>query len=452
MSETTQFLKETVYPSLDAADAGLLDALNPRRTGKHYLITCPTCQKREGYYYAGSAYLNCNRRVECGIPVSIWDYVQGAKSLSNGETFITLCSAAGVEPPNKDQQADPKAAAAVSKERHFATGARDVFRQLLYSDPEAMAYLTDVRKLTRADIDKLPLGYYPDKAKVAAALQKAGLPLDVATAWEVLPVEGDKESPYARRIVSYWPLQDGGWRLVGRAIDADRKPKYRYASSEFGFNRTVPYNFKTGRKGLLVGVEGFFDALAYELMGVPCCALGGAEVIRAQADYFDSRGVRTFLHVVDGDRAGMNGGAKTVENCEGRGIPVLIGVSPDEQDPDSLRQAGNHQVALDIVEASVSGGEFLARALLSLTDKTGPTAAADRTELLRKRAALTPDSALAFDLYFSRLGLRVEDPQVSCLRTVLAMVTEGGTDWDTAVKKARDRYGLQLTVKAVDQV
>lgn len=453
MFDTRGFMEQHVYPALDAAARGLLDPLHPvaKNGGAYYILDCPNCQKREAFYRAGHKMLMCNRREECKHKQSIWDYVQNSQNLSQQETFEALCEAAGIEKPALGNGADAVAGKGESEERKMARIAKDVFRDLLKASPEALGYLTGKgegeRRLTMDEVAQLPLGYYPNAAAVAKGLQSAGLSIEVAQRWGLLPPNRDMESPYSRRVVSYWPIQDGTWRLVGRAIDRDRKPKYLYASSENGFNRTVPYNFKPGSRGLLVGVEGFFDALAYELMGVPACAIGGAEVTRAQATHMLSRNVRTFVHVIDGDSAGRDGGAKSVEICEARDITVLIGVSPRDEDADSLRQQGREKDAIAVVDQAVSGGEFLAQELLARLDLQGPTAAADRGELRRRRAGLTPDSALAFTLYFHRLDIDIEDPRVSALRTVLNMTSEG-IDWDQAVKRVRDRYALDLTVGA----
>lgn len=462
MFDTGGYLREHVYPALDAAEAGLLEALNPKRgqAGKHYVLTCPNCHKREGFYYIGSRYLMCNRRDECKFKQSVWDYVKNAKNLDDAGTFAELCAAAGVERPAIGNGADAGEAKEESRDRFIWRVAKDVFRELLRKDPEAMAYLQEERNLTPEQIEECPLGYYPNAATVVKALEAAGIRVEEAQRWGLLPADRGQESGYTRRVVSYWSIDGGAWRLVGRAIDKDRKPKYLYASSAVGFNRGIPYNFKFRRAapnsakfrspGLTVCVEGFFDVLAYELMGVPACGIGGAEVTHDQAGFLRTHGTRTLVHVIDGDSAGRDGGTKTVFVCEGRGLPVLIGVSPQDEDADSLRKQGREAEARAVVDEAITGGEFYASELLRLLDLQGPEACELRGKIIRQMSALTPDSKLAFDLYYKRLGLVPEDIRLAAMRMATNLATDG-LPWDTATKAARDRYAVDLSAAPVER-
>jgi DNA primase len=449
--DTRTFLREQVYPALDAAGAGLLDGLNPKKRSNNYLLTCPGCQKREAYYYIGSSHILCGRKTECKFTQSIWDYVKDSKNLNQAETFAELCAAAGVERPAVGNGADVRTPTEESVDKRIARVAKDVFRDLLRQDQEAMAYLQGPdRLLTPAQIAELPLGYYPNAATVVKALEAAGIKIEDAQRWGLLPADRERESPFSRRVVSYWPIKDGTWRLVGRAIDKDRKPKYLYASGDVGFDRTVPYNWKQrGSRSVMVCVEGYFDVLSYELMGIPACGLGGANVTATQMAFFKGEHVRLLIHVIDGDTAGRDGGATSIEVCESEGLPVLIGVCPPDEDADSLRVKGREAEARAVVDRAVPGGEFLATELLRLMDVQGPKAALSRGQIWRALSSLVPDSKMAFDMYYNRLGLQPEDTRIAAVRMVSNMAMHG-VPLDDALKSARDRYGWDLRVTAVE--
>jgi len=81
--ETRELLEE-IYPRLDRAQA--VGSLNPRDKGNYYLLTCPKCKKRGAYLYKTGVVIKCNRLNECKYSISLWDYIQETKDLSNQET------------------------------------------------------------------------------------------------------------------------------------------------------------------------------------------------------------------------------------------------------------------------------------------------------------------------------------------------------------------------------
>lgn len=97
MSETQDLLEE-IYQGLDRA--GALADLAPQDKGAYYLLTCPACGKREAFVYKDGTRITCNRRENCGLSQSLWDYVQGSRKLSNQETLRELAKLAGYTLPD----------------------------------------------------------------------------------------------------------------------------------------------------------------------------------------------------------------------------------------------------------------------------------------------------------------------------------------------------------------
>jgi hypothetical protein len=127
---------------------------------------------------------------------------------------------------------------------------------------------------------------------------------------------------------------------------------------------------------------------------------------------------------------------------------VLIGVSPQGEDADSLRKKGRDAEARAVVDEAVSGGVFLAMELLRLLDLQGTDAAISRGRIWRQIPKLIPDSKLAFQLYYKRLGMEAEDTRVAAMRMASNLAMDG-VSMDQCLKAVRDRYDLDVSVSSV---
>lgn len=444
MSELTDFLHDSVYPRMDAAESGLLDTFSPNINGRSsrasYSLTCPNCGRpKRAFYYPGSAFINCNRRDECGEPTHLWNAIQQSTGLNNKDLLAQLCQLTGATPPQRQNADLPKGAPAL------AEIVKRITREALFSTPDALAYLTNERGLTTSQIEQIGIGYYPHDTYLRKALAEAGCDLLVAEEWSILQREEDRKAgknwPMNGRIVGFWRQKDGSLRLWGRTTAKEGNPKYYFS---VGTDKTQPYGWAGGSVRNPIVVEGTMDRDSLTLMGHNSLAIGGAGVNAAQAAFFAERGVREITHMIDGDRAGVRGAVSTMKNCEPLGVMVYVAQVPDGMDdPDKMRQKGQFTQIKAVIDNAIPGGEFLAQQALRAIDEGGPHLGQAIREVMHIHTQLTTANRLAYDRAFLLLGLQPIDPMASALR-LAANLAEQGFNESLIARRVSDLYGLEL--------
>ncbi|TJY57382.1 hypothetical protein E4T66_18420 [Sinimarinibacterium sp. CAU 1509] len=432
------FLNDQVLPALDAADAGLLSALNPKKRTRYWVLDCPSCQTAgAAYYYPGHSRFQCSRKNNCGHSTSLWEYVLAGHGGNKQETFNTLCAAAGVVPPARDGE--------VSESQRLSAVVRSVLKSALINNTSAGDYLATTRKHPRDTWDRLDIGYYPGAKWLEATLKQRGVDLALAREWDILPDPKYRESLHANRLVGWWKQPNGTLRLWSRLIGdppdgPDAPPKYRYGE---GMVRTIPYGFRRPGHNTLICVEGPLDRHALEALGIPANATGGNAVIDAQAAYMAANGVEALVYFIDADKAGTDGALATIRNCEPRGITCFFATPPAGLDVDDLYQAGEGATIVSLLETAVSSGALLAREILAAGDDRKSFESA-RT-YWKLRGTLTPYSWDVFTRVMQAAGRPVM-PLPSEALQMMARLLEDGVRVDDAQTLIQRRYGLQIAI------
>jgi len=453
VSQVGQYLREQVYPQLDAVATNLLDDLNPKRRGqaRYYTMDCPSCDgKQTAFYYPGSAVINCNRRSSCERLVTpIWEVLARTTS-SKKETLERLCVAAGVPLPEDGRSKTEKTAATL------AFDLLDVLRAALWENPDALAYLRSERGMKDDEIRSAHVGYYPNPDHVSKSLAARGAHLPTAQAWGLVDPRSAKK--FSGRIVGYWEQPDGSIRLWGRAFGRSMASymdkgelvepnKYEY---QYGLVKTVPYRFSSvSRRGSLIAVEGPLDVERMAVNGIPAIGVGGAMVIEAQTVFLASKGVASIIHLTDGDRAGHEGALKTIENAEPLGISVMVSEIPEGMDdPDKVIATSGPEPINALLENAISAGTFLAADMLALTKKASNDYPIRVRQIFRTADHLTTASRMSFDLAVKKAGIQLPDSRASALRTMATLIDLGVAD-EEVDRILRDRHGVKVTVNEV---
>lgn len=453
-----RYLQETVYPGFDAVEAGLLDHLSPRARGNGqtaYTMNCPCGSsegKGDGYYYPGASGVNCHRKDKCahGLYISLWDILDARGVGSNQDILRQLCDASGCAMPNENNAAPASPAMLL---RNALPG---LFLEFLRKAPDALAYL-HARGYSDEDIAGAKigpplagLGYYPGHKEVRSALAARGLDIALAEEWEVLPDPAGlhKTSRFAGRVIGFWEQDDGSVRLWGRFVGETKDRKYMFPAG--AGVKTRPYLYRHPGKNPIITAEGTLTARAMRLSGVPACAIGGAEVIRAQAEFLAGEGVEQLVFTSESGSAGRAGLLKTIANCEPLGITVYGALIPEgHDDADTLRRNGHKAKILDIVDPAVNAGTHLARLVtdLTLSGISAPSLElSSRLLSLRRVAALLgPISARHYRAGLQAHGIDHGLPRVDALRD-LATLIELGIEEGEAVRRVEGRYGLRIAI------
>jgi len=245
---------------------------------------------------------------------------------------------------------------------------------------------------------------------------------------------------FHRRLL--WPIRDLGGDVVGfgarRLFDDDgieakylnttETPVYRKTHVLFGLDLAKR---EIARRRQVVVVEGYTDAMAMHLAGVPtavasCGTAFGAEhvaVIRRLIgdDSFD---LGEVIYTFDGDAAGQAAALKAFEGDQAFAAQTFIAIAPDGQDPCELRQKHGDAAVRDLVARREPLFEFAIRSMLREHDLETPEG---QTAALRRCVPIVAK-------------IRRED-----LRDEYARRLAGWTGWNeefTVVRRVREHAGV----------
>lgn len=443
----SDFLRREVYPKLDAVEANLLNGLDPKQqtTSGSYPLTCPACNAKEGFYFPFSGFINCPRKKECGKSTSIWDAMLKC-DYSNSEIFSTLCEAARVVPPKRNQQQVPTSPNANGDVR-IGRAIWQITQKLASENPSPLKQFQESRGYSKEQMGAMRLGYYSTPEVVLERLKAMGFSLNDAI--ERGYVEQDDSgklwSGLAGRVIGYWQHPDGDDRLWGRIPvgSGDKQvKKYKFSVS---LKKDIPYLYHQRKRSILVCVEGTFDAWALQLSDIWGCAIGGASINTAQALYMQNRGVTEVAHMVDGDTAGWSGAISSIRNCEAIGIVTnVIPLGTGMDDADALLRAGKSGVLHSLVEKRINAGRYLALMLRSLYNSASPDLQAVN-RIHTTAEVLTPTSRVLFEKHAELLGVR-PDMRLEAGR-VFGELIRAGVTLDDAISRVRRRTGYVISLE-----
>lgn len=448
-SEITEFLREVVYPKIDAVDCGLLSFLKPKpmSTAGTYIMVCPACGEPEGYHFPGSAVILCPRKNECGETTSLWDALS-KNGLRDAEVVTELCRAANVEPPkNKNDIAAAKSSSQTPAPVSAGKAIFQITQYLAAKNPALVSELAKERGLSVEQLKMMKLGIYTTPQEVLSLLEQKGISKEVAAQKGYVEFDSDDTSRLLTgmtgRVVGYWPHPDGDFRLWGRlpkGVGGKGSPKYRFAPS---LKKNIPYLFNSRKPSILVGVEGVFDAWALQLIDIWGCAVGQASVNAAQAQFFIEKGVTEYAQMLDGDEAGFDSGITTIRNCESAGIVTsIIPLGAGMDDADALRRSGRSETIHRLVADRINAGEYLARMCTAYLNQQPPNIKAYNRVISTSRC-LTPASKAVWNRYATALGYEVSAEQETA--NTFAALINAGFDVSDAIDAAARKTGMRIT-------
>ena len=448
----TDFIKEKVYPDLDAVDAGLLNHLKPRKQGSNgaYPLTCPSCGHDEAFYYPFRTGISCNRKKNCDQPwTGLWDALS-KNGMSNGDIVATLCKSVGVEPPRtrRDNPSDPNQPA----ERPALTPGRaimQVTQRLAANNQHILATFQKSRGYTDADMKEMKFGVYTTVAEVQSMLAAAGISNEVARDRGYFSYTDEKPdhlySGLEGRVIGYWPHSDGDVRLWGRIPVGPGvpkiNPKYRFAPT---LSKEIPYLFGKRMNSILVCVEGTLDGWALQLLGEWGCAVGQSLINQAQAVYLASQGITEAAQMIDGDRAGYEGALSSIRACESVGITLgIVTLGEGMDDADAMRKEGRGDEIKTLIANRINAGEYLARMCVHYMSLSPP----DLRAIARVRQVaqhLTPVSKHRWIDFSESLGVYV-DEEAEAVR-VLAGLISGGMSLEDGLHNIQRHRGISISM------
>jgi len=301
------------FPELEAIDKG-----------KHYLVVCPECGKKEAYVYKGSKVIVCNRKDKCLYKSSLFDYLQKKYSLNNQETLFRLAELAGYE--LEKSQVSQEKLESIAKEKKKESILKDAMEYFKSLNAKNLQYLTS-RGYTKEEIEKMDLGFYPGKSVTQKYLIDKGYGMseineinafsDAENSWDRMNYK--LVFPYRNR---YGQILTIIGRLTRPLLEAEKESdKYKNFSP---FEKENFFGIEYASKEITV-VEGYLDVLLAKASGieniVACC---GACVTDTQIEQAKRQGIKTITLCLDKDKAGIEGTKASIKKIMAKGLDCYV--------------------------------------------------------------------------------------------------------------------------------
>ena len=309
-------LLKDIYARLDRA--ALLAELRPEISGDHYILTCPSCGKREAFLYLNSHLIICNRQNNCGYKKSLWDWTAAHYGYGQKETFAHLARLAGVTlDDDTGGHRDPT---------RLLRSAQKACAKALFdlADNPVLRYLRETRHWSDEEIRVSGIGYHPGLDALRITLNADHTAEEI----DALPLMATKLFATRYRLIIPYNLNTAIAGFIGRLIEEHPDhPKYRFPK-----NTKVPLvNFEPVAEVTIV--EGILDALLARVRGIPCvlasCTnqLSGTQLDTLTANRNTVKRIRLLF---DNDAAGRKGTFTSIIKLLGDGfIDIRVGELPD---------------------------------------------------------------------------------------------------------------------------
>ena len=256
---------------------------------------CPFHDEAEGSFtvYADSERWYC---FGCGLGGDVLDFIRRTGNLSLPEAIQRLDGGAYPAVTRPVPARRPRAAPLPPRDPAVLTAAARFYAGRLRRSPAGLEYLAS-RGVGLDAASRLGLGYSPG-CGLRQALESAGFPAERLRDSGLFMERGAER--FAGMVVV--PEVTGGlvrW-LVGRAVDADVKPRFQALPGPkpvLGLGRLGP------APSWAVVAEGVFDWLALAGWGLPACATLGTQGVERVASAL--RGCPRVFLAFDNDDAGL---------------------------------------------------------------------------------------------------------------------------------------------------
>jgi DNA primase len=365
----------------------------------------------------------------CGTGGDVFKFLTLTERFTFPEAVEHVAARVGIELPRRKARGSREADKDDLLE--VIDDASEAFHQALgFPDNPAVRYLQE-RRVSKDIITKYGFGYAPDGWDYIlrrlsgkhgeAKLEKAGL----------ITPRKEKTGFYDRfRNRLMIPIHSDTGALVGfggRTLDGT-DPKYLNSPESDVFNKSrLLYNLHRSKDAMrridrAILVEGYFDAIAIDHLGVPgVVASMGTSLTAGQASQL-RRYTRRVVIAYDGDDAGRNATLRAAQVLLSAGLQVEALDLMGEKDPDSLVEKhgvdrflellGNAMdiFAFAIKEWTAGAGEMSGREKAEGVDKFVPLLSAVSDPVVKNDAAqrIADSFRLEFEVVWSRVRGRAQ--------------------------------------------
>ncbi|MBQ7315180.1 MAG: DNA primase [Clostridia bacterium] len=316
----------------------------------------------------------------CGIGGNAITFIRQIEHLDYPDAVKFLAKRAGIQVID-DGRDDGYERGAVSKERMLAMNveAAKYFHRALFADTpkarEALAYLTEKRRLSPATIRHFGLGYAPDSYHEFTDYMRArGYSYEELVAG-FLSGKNDRGRYYdAFRNRVMFPIIDVSGNVIafgGRVMD-DSKPKYKNSSDTPVFKKLrnlFALNFarQTCAETMIL-CEGYMDVIALHAAGFTNAVATLGTAITSDQARLMSRYTKKVIICYDSDEAGQKAAVRALRMLGDVGLEVNVLKLPGAKDPDEYIKDKGRDAFAHLLTVSKTKFEYNMDSVLSKYD------------------------------------------------------------------------------------
>ncbi len=346
-----------------------------KRAGSNVKGLCPFHNEKTPSFtvYPGSQSFYC---FGCGSGGDVITFVMKYNNLDYAGAVEYLAARAGID----IQKDNTRQERGVSRKRVLDMNlcAARYFRDQLFSPQgaEALAYLTEKRRLSPATIKRFGLGFAPNHTfAMLQYMRDHGFTDEELKAGYFESIGGKSGKPYSifrNRIM--FPIIDTTGAVIafgGRVMD-DSKPKYLNTNDTPAYKKgrnlfALNYAKDTGGETMIL-CEGYMDVIALHAAGFGNAIAGLGTALTADQARLLARYTKKVILTYDSDEAGQRATERALQMLTDVGLETRVLVVNGAKDPDEYIKAYGATAFAKLLEESRTKFSYRAAGVLSKRD------------------------------------------------------------------------------------
>ena len=315
----------------------------------------------------------------CGVGGNAITFISRIEHLDYVDAIEHLAKRAGITVVNTDNRVQREKTVDKKRILSMNTDAAKYYHAMLFSDTpeakEALAYLTEKRRLSIATIKHFGLGFAPNSFdSFSAYMRSKGYTYDEMVAG-FLCGKSEKGTYYdAFRNRVMFPIIDvtGGVIAFGGRVMDDSKPKYKNSSDTPAYKKSrqlFALNFARHTcADALILCEGYMDVIALHAAGITNAVATLGTAITSEQARVMSRYTKKVIISYDSDEAGQKAAARAIQLLSEVGLDVAILKVPGSKDPDEYIKTYGADKFREVINGSKTPFEYSLDNILSRYD------------------------------------------------------------------------------------
>ncbi len=346
-----------------------------KRAGSNVKGLCPFHNEKTPSFtvYPGSQSFYC---FGCGSGGDVITFVMKYNNLDYAGAVEYLAARAGID----IQKDNTRQERGVSRKRVLDMNlcAARYFRDQLFSPQgaEALAYLTEKRRLSPATIKRFGLGFAPNHTfAMLQYMRDHGFTDEELKAGYFESIGGKSGKPYSifrNRIM--FPIIDTTGAVIafgGRVMD-DSKPKYLNTNDTPAYKKgrnlfALNYAKDTGNETMIL-CEGYMDVIALHAAGFGNAIAGLGTALTADQARLLARYTKKVILTYDSDEAGQRATERALQMLTEVGLETRVLVVNGAKDPDEYIKSYGATAFAKLLEESRTKFSYRAAGVLSKHD------------------------------------------------------------------------------------